>query len=153
MFLVDTEEGRIVVDNEVKGKIARQKPYRRWLEQNLIELRGLFQPSRPLVRPTTKRSGPAAAGVRLYARRTATDPGPDGTRRALKPVGSMGTDTPLAVLSNKSQTAVQLLQAALRPGHQPAHRPASGKDMVMSTETAIGSERNLLRPSRRNTPG
>ena len=45
MFLVDTEEGRIVVDNEIKGKIARQKPYRRWLEENRIELRGLFQPS------------------------------------------------------------------------------------------------------------
>ncbi len=43
MFLVDTEEGRIVVDNEIKGKIARQKPYRRWLEENRIELRGLFR--------------------------------------------------------------------------------------------------------------
>ena len=45
MFLVDTEEGRIVEDNEIKGKIARQKPYRRWLQENRIELRGLFQPS------------------------------------------------------------------------------------------------------------
>ena len=44
MFLVDTEEGRIVEDNEIKGKVARQKPYRRWLE-NRIELRGLFQPA------------------------------------------------------------------------------------------------------------
>ena len=42
MFLVDIEEGRIVIDNEIKSKIARQKPYRRWLEQNRIELRGLF---------------------------------------------------------------------------------------------------------------
>ena len=47
MFLVDTEEGRIVVDNEIKGRISRQKPYRRWLEENRIELRGLFQPSKP----------------------------------------------------------------------------------------------------------
>ena len=47
MFLVDTEEGRIVEDNEIKGKIARQQPYRRWLEENRIELRGLFQPSKP----------------------------------------------------------------------------------------------------------
>ena len=43
MFLVDTEEGRIVGDNEIKGKISRQKPYRRWLDENRIELRGLFQ--------------------------------------------------------------------------------------------------------------
>ena len=47
MFLVDTEEGRIVVDNEIKGKISRQKPYRRWLEENRIELRGLFNPRSP----------------------------------------------------------------------------------------------------------
>ncbi len=42
MFLVDTVEGRIITDNEIKSKIARQKPYRRWLEENRIELRGLF---------------------------------------------------------------------------------------------------------------
>ncbi|MDD5010822.1 MAG: glutamate synthase subunit alpha, partial [Phycisphaerae bacterium] len=42
MFLVDTAEGRIVTDNEIKSKISRQKPYRRWLEENRIELRGLF---------------------------------------------------------------------------------------------------------------
>src|SRR4030043_505790 len=42
MFLVDTVEGRIIIDNEIKSKIVRQKPYRRWLEENRIELRGLF---------------------------------------------------------------------------------------------------------------
>ncbi|MHC4266710.1 MAG: glutamate synthase subunit alpha, partial [Planctomycetota bacterium] len=42
MFLVDTVEGRIITDNEIKSKIARQKPYRRWLDENRIELRGLF---------------------------------------------------------------------------------------------------------------
>ncbi|GIX02733.1 MAG: hypothetical protein KatS3mg112_1670 [Thermogutta sp.] len=45
MFLVDTVEQRIISDNEVKGKLSRQRPYRRWLEQNRIELRGLFLPS------------------------------------------------------------------------------------------------------------
>ena len=40
MFIVDTVEGRIISDNEIKSKIARQKPYRRWLDENKIELRG-----------------------------------------------------------------------------------------------------------------
>jgi len=40
MFLVDTVEGRIITDNEIKSKIARQKPYRRWLDENRSELRG-----------------------------------------------------------------------------------------------------------------
>ncbi|MHC4310048.1 MAG: glutamate synthase subunit alpha, partial [Planctomycetota bacterium] len=42
MFLVDTGEKREISDNEIKSKIARQKPYRRWLDENRIELRGLF---------------------------------------------------------------------------------------------------------------
>ena len=125
MFLVDTQEGRIVVDNEVKGKIARQKPYRRWLEQNLIELRGLFQPSRPLVdRPRV--AGPAAAGLRLYAGGAATDPGADGLQRA----GAGGLDGHRHAAGGalgRAEAAVLLFQAALRPGHQPAHRPAAGR--------------------------
>ena len=72
MFLVDTEEGRIVVDNEIKGKISRQKPYRRWLEENRIELRGLFQPSKPTP-DRSQDAGPAAARVRLHPRRAADD--------------------------------------------------------------------------------
>ena len=48
MFLVDTHEGRIITDNEIKSKIARQRPYRRWLERNRIELRGLYNISRPV---------------------------------------------------------------------------------------------------------
>lgn len=43
MFLVDTEEGRIITDNEIKGKVSRQKPYRRWLNENRIELKGMFE--------------------------------------------------------------------------------------------------------------
>ncbi len=72
MFLVDTEEGRIVVDSEIKGRISRQKPYRRWLEENRIELRGLFQPSKPS--PIDSETlGPAAAMLRLHPRRLAVD--------------------------------------------------------------------------------
>ena len=79
MFLVDTEEGRIVVDNEIKGKISRQKPYRRWLEENRIELRGLV----PAVEADAQRSqdaGPAAPLLRLHARGPA-----DGRRRRWRP--------------------------------------------------------------------
>ena len=44
-----------------------------------------------------------------------------------EPVGSMGTDTPLAVLSEPAEAAVQLFQAVVRPGDQPAHRPARAR--------------------------
>ena len=48
MLSVDTETGMISFDNEVKSRIVRSKPYRRWLEKNRIELRGLFQPPEPI---------------------------------------------------------------------------------------------------------
>ncbi len=47
MFLVDTEEGRIVEDNEIKGKISRQKPYRRWLERTASSCAACSSPLKP----------------------------------------------------------------------------------------------------------
>ena len=123
MFLVDTEQGRIVVDNEVKGKIARQKPYRRWLERNQIELRGLFGVS------SAVESDPETIAQRLrafgYTREELQMILVPMAANGQEPVGSMGTDTPLAVLSEPAQAAVQLLQAAVRAGDEPAHRSAA----------------------------
>ena len=99
MFLVDTEQGRIVVDNEVKGKIARQKPYRRWLERNQIQLRGLFGASRAV------ESDPKTIAQRLrafgYTREELQMILVPMAANGQEPVGSMGTDTPLAVLSDR----------------------------------------------------
>ena len=77
---------------------------------------------------------------RAIRRRSPSGCGPSATRakscrlivapmaaNGQEPVGSMGTDTPLAVLSDAAEAAVQLFQAALRPGHQPADRPACAK--------------------------
>ena len=66
MFLVDTEEGRIITDNEIKSKVARQKPYRRWLNENRIELRGLFDTPDSSAGRSGNAGGPNA-DVRLYA--------------------------------------------------------------------------------------
>jgi glutamine phosphoribosylpyrophosphate amidotransferase len=48
MVLVDTSRGRVIFDNEIKASISRRKPYRRWLEKNVIELKGLFQVPGPV---------------------------------------------------------------------------------------------------------
>ena len=70
MFLVDTVEGRIISDNEIKSNIARQQPYRRWLEENRIELRGLFDApslSRAIRRPSTRGCGPLVTRAKTSA--------------------------------------------------------------------------------------
>jgi len=102
MFLVDTAERRIIADNEIKSKVARSRPYRRWLEQNRIELRGLFQASSP--RPTDP--GELARRMRGFGytrEELGMVLGPMAVN-GQEPVGSMGNDTPLAVRSDQPKT-------------------------------------------------
>ncbi len=145
MFLVDTEEGRIVVDNEIKGKITRQKPYRRWLEENRIELRGLFQPPKPTPN-RQKNPGPAPAGLRLHPRRIAHGPGAHG--RNLSGSGRIDGHRHAAGRAfRQAQTAFQLFQAALRPGDQSAHRSAARR----AGDVADGLYRQAAEFAGRNT--
>jgi glutamate synthase (NADPH/NADH) large chain len=141
MFLVDTYEGRIVVDNEIKGKIARRKPYRRWLEENRIELRGLFQPSR---------NGQACLeglSERLrafgYTREDLEMLIAPMARDGQEPVGSMGTDTPIAVLSNRPKLLFNYFKQLFAQVTNPPIDPLR-EGLVMSLMSFTGKQRNLL---------
>ncbi|MBT3880245.1 MAG: glutamate synthase subunit alpha, partial [Candidatus Scalindua sp.] len=101
MFLVDLEQNRIVPDNEIKAKISRQAPYRRYLKENLIELRGLFNPSRvPDVDLEVLRKQQHAFG---YTDEDINITISHMVSRGQEPIGAMGNDNALAVLSNKPQ--------------------------------------------------
>jgi len=101
MFLVDTEEGRIVADEEIKQKIATEQPYREWLDKNLVRLADVRDPG----------IATAPAHATVVHRQLAFGYTFEDVRMLMLPmardgneaVGSMGTDTPLAVLSNKPQ--------------------------------------------------
>ena len=141
MFLVDTAEGRIVVDNEIKGKISRQKPYRRWLQQNRIELRGLFQPAKAT--PTD----PATLAARLrmfgYTREELQMVLAPMAANGQEPVGSMGTDTPLAVLSNRPKLLFSYFKQLFAQVTNPPIDPLR-EGLVMSLTTFTGKQQNLL---------
>jgi glutamate synthase domain-containing protein 2/glutamate synthase domain-containing protein 1/glutamate synthase domain-containing protein 3 len=141
MFLVDTHEGRIVVDNEVKGKIARQRPYRRWLEENQIELRGLFQPPQPL------KADPETISRRLrafgYTREELQMLLAPMAANAQEAVGSMGTDTPLAVLSDKQKLLFSYFKQLFAQVTNPPIDPLR-EGLVMSLMSFTGKQRNLL---------
>lgn len=141
MFLVDTTQGRIITDNEIKGKIARQKPYRRWLEENRIELRGLFStPDLEKVETET-----LAARLRSFGY----------TREELKmilapmalngqePVGSMGNDTPLAVLSNRPRLLYDYFKQLFAQVTNPPIDPLR-EGLVMSLMSFTGRRLNVL---------
>ena len=115
MLLVDTEQGRIIDDAELKRTLATSKPYRQWIERSRIALDDLPEPAPP--QPTEV---PLIDGSRLSATagRPRGDPRADGASGE-EPIGSMGNDAPLPVLS-AAATAVQLLQAAVCAGDQSA---------------------------------
>ena len=141
MFLVDIEQKREVSDNEIKGKIARQKPYRRWLDENRIELRGLFDA------PKLVRSEPETIAQRMRAF--------GYTREELKmiltpmaihgqePVGSMGNDTPLAVLSDRPKLLFNYFKQLFAQVTNPPIDPLR-EGLVMSLMVFTGKKRNIL---------
>src|SRR5690606_32120139 len=102
MFLVNTAEGRIVGDDEIKDQMAARRPYRKWLKEHLVDAEHL---------PKAKGTVPGTDYATLLTRQqtfgyTLEDQkillAPMG-RDGKEPLGSMGTDTPLAVLSDRPQ--------------------------------------------------
>ncbi len=101
MFLVDTEEGRIVADEEIKHKIATEQPYRQWLNEHLLDLANVAEsPHAPEPSHNTVLQRQQAFGYTFEDLRIIMAP---MARDGVEAVGSMGCDTPLAVLSNKPQ--------------------------------------------------
>src|SRR5688572_27041299 len=143
MFLIDTDEGRIVADEEIKGKIATEQPYRQWLDQHMVELAQLPEPpeaTEPTHQTVVRRQ--QAFGYTFEDLRMIMAP---MARDGVEAVGSMGTDTPLAVPSNKSQSLYNYFKQLFAQVTNPPI-DCIREELITSSETTIGSERNLLRP-------
>jgi glutamate synthase domain-containing protein 2/glutamate synthase domain-containing protein 3 len=144
MFLVDTVEGRIITDNEIKSKIARRRPYRRWLEENRIELRGLFD-SPKLVSSeseTTTQKMRAFGYTGEELRMILTPMAVNGQ----EPIGSMGNDAPLAVLSERPKPLFNYFKQLFAQVTNPAIDPLR-EGLVMSLMSFVGKKRNFLEES------
>ncbi|MEA5464391.1 glutamate synthase large subunit [Leptothoe sp. PORK10 BA2] len=146
MFLVDMTAGRIVGDEEVKSEIVNAQPYRQWLDQHQLTLAGLASKP-PQVQTET------LAGGSLRQRQMAFGYTFEELRMLLTPmaqdgveaVGSMGTDTPLAVLSDKPKLLYDYFQQLFA---QVTNPPIDSirEAIITSAVTTVGSERNLLDP-------
>lgn len=141
MFLVDLEQGRIVSDREIKEQLAGRQPYAAWLAQNQITLDHLNEPARVhgsdhstlLVRQ--RAFGYTDEDVRFLMTPMAVN--------GEEPVGSMGTDTPLACLSDKPQPLFNYFKQLFAQVTNPPIDPIR-EEMVMSLVSYIGKERNIL---------
>ncbi|MGQ0792932.1 MAG: glutamate synthase large subunit [Deltaproteobacteria bacterium] len=146
MFLVDTKEGRIIKDEELKAEIASRHPYRQWLDEYLLPLEDL--PDAPHLIYSDHESvlqRQQAFGYSYEDLRIIIEP---MAKNSVDPVGSMGNDTPLAVLSNKNQLLYSYFKQLFA---QVTNPPIDSirEEIITATETTIGSERNLLSPEPR----
>jgi len=143
MFLVDTEAGRIVSDEELKYKIATEQTYRHWLNKHLLDLDKVAEsPHPPEPSHNTVLQRQQAFGYTFEDLRILMAP---MARDGVEAVGSMGCDTPLAVLSGKSQLLYNYFKQLFAQVTNPPI-DCIREELITSTETTLGSERNLLKP-------
>ena len=141
MFLVDTVEKRIISDAEIKKTLAARQPYGDWLKEQQVVLDTLPEPSRVIAsNPETLLRRQRAYGYSEEDLRILL--GPMGSRGE-EPVGSMGTDTPLACLSDRPQPLFNYFKQLFAQVTNPPIDPIR-EELVMSLISYIGTERNIL---------
>ena len=142
IFLVDTVRGRIVADEEIKRELAAERPYAEWLSQHLIDIKDLpaaraEQPTPETVFQRQQAFGYTHEDLRLLL-------GPMALQGE-EPIGSMGTDTALAVLSDRPRLLYDYFKQLFAQVTNPP-LDAIREELVTSMESTIGPERNLLEP-------
>jgi glutamate synthase domain-containing protein 2/glutamate synthase domain-containing protein 1/glutamate synthase domain-containing protein 3 len=144
MFLVDTEEGRIISDVGLKQRVATEHPYRQWLDANRVHFDNL--PEVPGTTPQydhkTTLQRQQAFGYSFEDLRINMGP---MAMTGIQPIGSMGTDTPLAVLSDKPQLLYNYFKQLFAQVTNPPIDPIR-EELITATTITLGPQRNLLRP-------
>jgi glutamate synthase (ferredoxin) len=142
IFLVDTAQGRIVADEEIKAELAAQHPYGEWLRLHTVRIEDL--PDQPTAEPDHEAvlTRQIAFGYTHEDLRILLGP---MARQAEEPVGSMGTDTALAVLSNRPRLLYDYFKQLFAQVTNPP-LDAIREELVTAMESTVGPERNLLRP-------
>ncbi|HSS68256.1 MAG TPA: glutamate synthase large subunit [Nocardioidaceae bacterium] len=140
MFLVDLEENRIVEDDEIKDALAAEAPYDEWLHAGLIKLEGL-PPRQHIVH--THKSVTRRQQVFGYTEEELRVLLVPMARAGAEPIGSMGTDTPIAALSDRSRMLFDYFSQLFAQVTNPP-LDAIREELVTSLAGTIGPESNLL---------
>ena len=141
MFLVDTEEGRIVEDEEIKQTYSTRQPYREWLDEQLIQAKDLPEPKQVKGADfDTLIERQRMFGYTMEDRRLILGP---MAAVGQEPIGSMGVDIPLACLSDRPQLLFNYFKQLFAQVTNPAIDPIR-EQLVMSTITYVGPQGNLL---------
>jgi glutamate synthase domain-containing protein 2/glutamate synthase domain-containing protein 1/glutamate synthase domain-containing protein 3 len=143
MFLVDTEQGRIIEDEEIKREITSKHPYRQWLNEHLVHLSDLPEaPETPLPDHKTLLQRQIAFGYTNEDERIILAP---MARDGVEAVGSMGNDAALAVLSGRPRLLYDYFKQLFAQVTNPPI-DCIREEIIIAAETRLGSEGNLLNP-------
>ena len=141
MFLLDPSQGRIIRDEELKRDLSQRQPYGKWLADNVVKLDDLPEPRG--TQSTELDALPERQkvfGYTLEDLRMILEP---MAATGAEPIGSMGNDVPLAVLSDRPQPVFSYFKQLFAQVTNPP-LDAIREELVTSTETFIGSEHNLF---------
>ena len=149
MFLVDLEKGRIIDDEELKNTLAGAKPYAEWIERIRVKLDEV----------ETEKTPPLKSAVRMLDRQQAFGYTQEDIKFIMtpmamngeEPVGSMGNDSPLAVLSDKNKTLYHYFKQLFAQVTNPPIDPIR-EELVTSLVSFIGPKPNLLGIDEMNPP-
>jgi glutamate synthase (ferredoxin) len=143
MFFVDTALGRIVDDDEIKRTVASERPYRQWLTEHLVHLDQLpVAPEVPAPDHDTRLQRQLAFGYTFEDERIIIAP---MARDGVEAVGSMGNDTPLAVLSSRPRLLYDYFKQLFAQVTNPPI-DCIREEIITASEVWLGSEGNLLLP-------
>jgi glutamate synthase (NADPH/NADH) large chain len=142
IFLVDTAAGRIVEDDEIKAELAAEHPYADWLRDGLVRFEEL--PAREVENPSheTLVKRQQTFGYTQEELRVLLTP---MARNGAEPIGSMGTDTPIAALSDRPRLLFDYFKQLFAQVTNPP-LDAIREELVTSLQSTLGPEGNLLAP-------
>jgi len=143
MFLVDIAEGRIIEDSEIKSALASAEPYGEWLAEGIVRLADLPSREHIIYPHSSVIRRQRAFGYTEEELRIIIAP---MAKNGAEPLGSMGTDTPIAALSEKPRLLFDYFAQLFAQVTNPP-LDAIREEMVTSLGQTIGAESNLLSPS------
>ncbi|MBU2949072.1 glutamate synthase large subunit [Zobellia uliginosa] len=141
MFLVNMEAGRIINDEEIKEEIASRLPYKKWLDKNLVHLKNIPYNDCPLfLGEASLEKRKSVFGYTLEDINTIILP---MGKTAKEPIGSMGSDTPIAVLSQRPQLIYNYFQQLFA---QVTNPPLDGirEELITDISLTLGSDHNIF---------
>jgi glutamate synthase (NADPH) large chain len=142
MFLIDTAQGRIVDDEEIKSTLAAQHPYASWLEDGLVEFDDLPAREHVVFSHDSVLRRQQIFGYTHEELKVILAP---MAKSAAEPIGSMGTDTPIAVLSERPRLLFDYFQQLFAQVTNPP-LDAIREEVVTAVSSSVGPEGNLLLP-------